>query len=137
MAEPEPGSPKSGSRDVSPPGRLLKRSNFKAASRGKRFHASAFSLQVLRRPDADNVVSAPRVGYTVTRKVGTSTERNRIRRRLREAIRTTQDLSLQPFHDYVLVAKRDTLSVPFIALIEEMRRALAHVHRRDGKTSHS
>ena len=38
-------------------------------------------------------MDAPRFGFTVTKKVGNSVIRNRIRRRLREAVRLT-DFSL-------------------------------------------
>ena len=61
---------------------------------------------------------------TVTKKVGDAVERNRIRRRLREALRITGDLPLRDDHDYVLVARREALSEDFRALCEGFRQAL-------------
>ena len=59
-------------------------------------------------------MDAPRFGFTVTKKVGNSVIRNRIRRRLREAIRLTDPTSPpKPGHDYVLVARIEALTAPF------------------------
>ena len=116
-------------------GRLKVRKDFLAVSGGGRFHARGFSLQARRRqiPGSDE----PRVGFTVTRKVGTSTERNRIRRRLREVIRTASDLPLRGDHDYVLVGRREALSIPFGNLVTDLTLALVHIHKRDGKGRHT
>ena len=60
----------------------------------------------------------PRFGLTVSRKVGTATERNRVKRRLRAALRRIADpdgalreTALVPKQgcDYVVVARRDVL----------------------------
>jgi ribonuclease P protein component len=118
------------------PGRLRQRSEFVAVSRGARFHSKAFSLQSLRRTEGVPAEPCARVGFTVTRKVGKSTERNRMRRRLREAVRVTPGLPLRPDHDYVLVARREALSLPFAALVADLELALINIHRRDGKGRH-
>jgi ribonuclease P protein component len=64
------------------PRRLKKRSEFLRAARGNRAGRSAFSLQAIAAQAAE-----PGVGFTVTKKTGNAPERNRIRRRLREAAR--------------------------------------------------
>ncbi len=102
--------------------------DFIRASRGGRVHSRSFSLQVLRRDPVDDSVSGCRVGLTVTRKVGGAVERNRIKRRLREALRAP-DLAALPDHDYVVVARRDALTVGFAGLVGELRRCF-----RDAKT---
>jgi ribonuclease P protein component len=79
-------------------------------------------------------VSVARFGFTVTRKEGSATERNRIRRRLRELVRTRPGLYLQGDHDYVLIGRREALGTAFDVLGQDLDRALAHVH---GKTSSS
>ena len=65
----------------------------------------------------------PRFGLTVTKKVGCAVERNRIRRRLREALRTP-GLAAKAGHDYVIVARRDALTAPFAVLVNELSQAL-------------
>ena len=63
--------------------RLRQRADFLAAATGARAPVSGFVLQALdRREDAP-----VRVGFTVSKKVGNSAERNRVRRRLREMVR--------------------------------------------------
>ena len=108
------------------PERLKKRSDFQKAAKGRRFHATSFSMQVAARDEADAV---PRVGLTVTKKEGGSVERNRIRRRLREVFRLNPALSLRPTHDYVLIARRAALATPFDRLCGEVEEAIRIIHR--------
>jgi ribonuclease P protein component len=63
-----------------------------------------------------------RFGLTITKKVGNAVERNRIRRRLREAIRTACRDDMVPGFDYVIVARRDLLRVPFEVVTGELSR---------------
>lgn len=77
--------------------------------------------------------SEPRVGFTVTKKVGGAVERNRIRRRLREVVRLTPDLSMKSTHDYVIVARRSVLQVRCEALAEGLRLAF---RKLSGRPSH-
>jgi ribonuclease P protein component len=112
------------------PARLTKRADFVKAAKGARAHARSFALQArLRAEQPDDAASGPRVGFTVTRKTGGSVERNRIRRRLREAVRLSPELSLRPDHDYVLVARREALSQKFDALRQDLERAVRKLHQ--------
>ena len=86
------------------------------------------SLQILRR--GEDAEAEPRFGLTVTRKVGGAVERNRIKRRWR-AVLMTQDLKPQAGHDYVIVARREALSLPFPALAAELARALRPAREGD------
>ena len=116
---------------VSKIGRLTQRADFLAAAGGRRFHTERFSAQGrLRGGDAkasDEAVAAPdglRIGFTITKRVGHATERNRIRRRLRAALRATAgDLPALPA-DIVLIARRPALAADFETLIEDLRRAV-------------
>ena len=63
--------------------RLRQRADFLAAASGAKVHAGAFVLQARQREDE----TQPRVGFTVSKKVGNAVERNRVRRRLREIVR--------------------------------------------------
>ncbi len=100
---------------------LKKRSEFLAVAKGGRVDRRAFVLQGLKRPDGEET----RVGYTVTKKTGNSAERNRIRRRLRAAIR---DLGPEPFPkgaDFVLIGRRAALCLPFEQLLHDIQTGLA------------
>ncbi len=116
---------------VRAPARLKKRADFVKAAKGARAHGHSFSLQAARRKD-EIEPGPPRFGFTVTKKVGGSVVRNRIRRRLKEALRLAPDLSARPGYDYVIVGRRTALSQEFAALREELARAVAEVHASAG-----
>jgi ribonuclease P protein component len=105
--------------------RLRQRSDFLAAAAGARAPGEAFLLQARQRKDA----GPPRVGFTVSKKVGTAVERNRVRRRLREIVRLSAAGRLQAGKDYVLVGRRAALDFPFERLRTDFLAALARVHR--------
>lgn len=119
------------------PARLKRRSEFLTVARGTRVHAVPFSVQArLRDADASVEPATARIGLTVTKKTGNAVERNRIRRRLREALRRTEALSSEPDTDYVVVACREALSLPFTRLIDDLgsavRRAGAQLRKPRG-----
>ena len=106
----------------SAPARLKTRPEFIRVASGRRVYGRCVGLQVYRRDDGDgHGVSTCRVGLTVTKKVGGAVERNRMKRRLREALRAP-GLATDAAHDYVLVARRDALTVPFAGLIADLRK---------------
>ncbi|MGO9771202.1 MAG: ribonuclease P protein component [Roseiarcus sp.] len=108
-------------------GRLRRRAEFQRVSRGRRAQAQSFTLQANRRADARAALA--RVGFTVTKKIGDAVERNRIRRRLKEALRRAGAVAPSPDHDYVLMARREALTRPFAELIADIERAFAQMSR--------
>ena len=109
-------------RPSSPPARLKTRPEFIRVAGGRRVYGRCVGLQVYRRADDEgHRISECRVGLTVTKKVGGAVERNRIKRRLREALRAP-GLATDAAHDYVLVARRDALTAPFAGLIADLRK---------------
>lgn len=104
----------------SPPLRLVRRADFIACSRGRRVNSAAFVLQERRRDDD----GAPRFGFTVTKKTGGAVERNRMRRRLREAVRLGAADAARAGSDYVLVLNRAALDRPFETLIVDLADAI-------------
>jgi ribonuclease P protein component len=106
--------------------RLKKRSEFLRAARGNRAGRSAFSLQAI-----GSEATEPGIGFTVTKRAGNAPERNRIRRRLREAARACAG-GFQPRHDYVLVGRREALSAPFGKLVGELGAAINKIHASTG-----
>lgn len=99
-----------------PPARLKKRAEFLAVRRGEKRRGPLFLLEVLDRKDD----APPRLGITVTRKAGNAVERNRIRRRLREAARLHAACDMKPGSDYVIVGRREILAAPFDSLKQEL-----------------
>lgn len=110
-----------------PVGRLKSRPQFLRVREGERRRGPYFILEVLDRGEPDE---APRVGFTVTTRQGNAVERNRMRRRLKEAVRLSAGFAMQPGHDYVIVAHRDTLTAPFSALGEAMSARIAGKNRQ-------
>ncbi|MGN6770292.1 MAG: ribonuclease P protein component [Rhizobiaceae bacterium] len=102
-------------------GRLRKRAEFLAVRQGEKRRGRLFLLEVLDRGDTGE----PRVGFTVTKKVGNAVTRNRIRRRLKEAVRTHAAGDMADGNDYVIVGRRDVLDVPFGALKAELSRRIS------------
>ena len=102
--------------------RLSKRAQFLNAAKGQRAGRTGFSLQAIAVETAE-----PGVGLTVTKKTGNSPERNRIKRRLRAAAQACGTL-FQPQHDYVLVGRRDALTLPFSKVVSDLSSAIAKVH---------
>jgi len=98
-------------------GRLKSRPQFLAVRVGEKRRGNFFLVEALDRGLPDE---APRVGFTVTKKHGNAVERNRMRRRLKEAVRTKAAFAMQPGHDYVVVARRDVLTAPFDKLAREL-----------------
>lgn len=103
-----------------PPRRLRKRAEFLAVRRGETRRGRLFLLEVLDRGDD----GAPRVGFTVTKKSGNAVQRNRIRRRLKEAIRRHAAGDMAPGNDYVIVGRSEILSAPFGQLAAELTRRI-------------
>ncbi len=106
-----------------------KRADFVQAAKGQRAQGRSFSLQAVRRK-GETEVGPPRFGFTVTKKIGGAVLRNRIRRRLKEALRLAPELSACPGYDYVILGRQAALGQEFAALQEELAHAIAEVHAR-------
>ncbi len=101
------------------------------ARQGKQAHARAFILQGIRQPataqDTEPAALQPRFGFTVSKRCGRAVDRNRIRRRLKEALRLLSPLPARGGYDYVIVARPEARSMSFGALQSELARALGKV----------
>jgi ribonuclease P protein component len=103
-------------------GRLTRRAEFlRAAAKGRKAAAPGVVLQALPREDH----GPARLGFTVTKKIGNAVVRNRTRRRLKEAVRLVLDEHPVSGVDLVLVGREATRRRNFVALQEDLRRALA------------
>jgi ribonuclease P protein component len=106
--------------------RLRQRADFLAVANGARASSSAFVVQSRPRDDDGPI----RVGFTVTRKNGTATERNRIRRRLRELVKRLDAITMRHHSDYVLVGRRPALTRDFASMLDDLRMALHRLDRQ-------
>ena len=109
--------------------RLKKRRDYLKVARGDRTPRRGFLLQSTRRDAGAKAVveDGPRFGFTVTKKIGNAVVRNRIRRRLREAIRLAGPDVAQAGCDYVLIGRREALAAPFPELRGEIDRAFRKI----------
>ena len=69
------------------------------------------------------------MGYTVSKKVGKAVIRNKVKRRLREAVRLVFSEKKYPTTDYVLIARTGVHTKKFDQLVGELRWALGHLDR--------
>jgi ribonuclease P protein component len=120
---------------------LRHRSEFLRVRTGARWATPAFVLEGKRRGDTPVLppvlhqdTPAPsetaRFGFTVSKQVGGAVERNRIKRRLKAAVRGILPDHVQRNFDYVLIARRPALDVAFAALVADLVEALQRVHTR-------
>jgi ribonuclease P protein component len=105
--------------------RLLRRRDFLAAARGRSRALQGAVVQLRRRADD----GPPRVGFTVTSKLGGAVRRNRIRRRLKEAVRLAAAIHFRAGCDYVIVGRAATVDRPFAKLIGDIISAVDYLHR--------
>ncbi len=81
-------------------------------------------------PGSKPVVSpGPRVGFTVGRALGGAVVRNRMKRRLREAVRLTQRAGAGDV-DVVINPKKSLLKADFQAVLNEVQRAFAVIEQK-------
>lgn len=106
--------------------RIRQRADFLAAAGGAKTSAPGFILQGRERSDHGPV----RIGFTVSRKVGTATERNRVRRRLREVVRLGDaEAVMRPHCDYVIIGRRTALDRGFDLMQDDLRSAIKRLER--------
>lgn len=102
------------------------RADFLSANKARRAPMPGFVLLVRQRDDGD---PAMRAGFTVTKKIGNSVIRNRLKRRLRALVRDVLPQAGVPGADHVLIGRSDGLTRPFVVLDADLRTALAKCSR--------
>jgi ribonuclease P protein component len=96
--------------------RLRKRSEYRRVQeRGRRIHGAHFVLFAL------DVAGGTRLGITVSRKVGTAVQRNRIKRQVREAFRRGH-AAFPDGKEIVVAVKKDVGEVASAVVVDELTR---------------
>lgn len=110
-------------RLAKPPSLTKRREFLRVQQEGRRFKGRHLVLIVL-----PAVSPAARVGYTVSRKVGNAVVRNRVRRRLREIVRTHPQ-TLSECTDHVIIAFSSAAQVDFHTLQSELTWLLSKANK--------
>jgi len=107
---------------------LKRRSEYLRLRGGRRWSSPAFVIEMRAREEASCLVgTAPRFGFTATKKLGNAVTRNRIRRRLKEAVRIAAPGRAKDGCDYVVIARDAAADRPFAALERDLIAALGRL----------
>lgn len=115
--------------------RLKRRSEFlRVAGARRKWVTPGLIVQAAPRETARDGDAGFRVGFTASRRVGGAVERNRARRRLRAAAERVMPERAERGVDYVVIARKATVSRPFEALSGDLADALDGLARRGAAT---
>jgi ribonuclease P protein component len=124
-------------RGFSRSGRLLKHSDFdRVYKKGRRHFSSHMTVFYLQQAEGASPTDAlpgksARVGFTVGKVLGGAVDRNRIKRRLREAVRQRRSaLQNAGAVDVVINPKKSVLTLEFSLVLEEVGRALDAIAKK-------
>lgn len=105
--------------------RLKRRPEFlSVAASQRKWVAPGLIVQVRKRAFEEADIKDARVGFTVSRKVGNSVKRNRVRRRLKSAAAIMMTKHAQLGMDFVIIGRKNTLKRPFADLMSDITLAL-------------
>jgi ribonuclease P protein component len=110
---------------MAPLPRLTRRAEFlRVAAARRKYVAPGLILQAAAGPVCSPAEPIWRVGFTASRKVGNAVARNRARRRLRAAAAQVLPAHAASGHDYVVIARQETLKRPFGDLLGDLAQGL-------------
>jgi len=110
--------------------RLLKHADFdRVYKQGRRHFSSHITVFYLRQAEGSSPEQCARVGFTVGKVLGGAVDRNRIKRRLRDAVRQRRSL-LKSAVDVVINPKKSVLKMEFAGLLDEVGRAFETIARK-------
>tara|TARA_B100000900_G_scaffold409519_1_gene425592 strand:- start:1476 stop:1790 length:315 start_codon:yes stop_codon:yes gene_type:complete len=101
---------------------LRKRNEFKLASSGKKFVTPSFIF--LKYELEDKIASNPKIGYTASRRIGTSVHRNKAKRRMRSAINDVFIDHAKQNTNYVMIARKAILNYPYELIKSDLKKII-------------
>ncbi|WP_083770791.1 ribonuclease P protein component [Phenylobacterium zucineum] len=101
--------------------RLKKRADFLACAKAPSCAKGAVVVQARPRGDGAPLV---RAGFTATKRIGGAVQRNRAKRRMREAARLLLPEHARPGVDYVFIARGGVTTRPWARLLDDVKSAL-------------
>jgi ribonuclease P protein component len=113
--------------------RLKKRADFLACAQAPSCAKGAVVIQARARDEAPLV----RAGFTATKRIGGAVQRNRAKRRMREAARLLLPELAHPGFDYVFIARGGATTRPWVRLLDDVKSALIRLAAdRDTRAPH-
>jgi len=114
--------------------RLLRHADFECVyKQGRRHFSTSMTVFYWQRPGPDdsgaNRHSGLRIGFTVGRALGGAVQRNRMKRRLREAVRLTLPMT-GTNADVVINPKKCLLTIDFAEVVNEVSRAFVVIEQK-------
>ncbi len=116
--------------------RLLRHADFERVYKlGRRHFSASLTAFYLARQEAtasqtqNRLTPGLRIGFTVGRALGGAVQRNRIKRRLREAVRLARPLA-GTCVDVVINPKKSLLTADFEVVLNEVRRAFVVIEEK-------
>ncbi len=110
--------------------RLLRHADFERVyKQGRRHFSVSMTVFYWQRPEAEAKVSGLRIGFTVSRALGGAVQRNRMKRRLRHAVRLTWP-DAGPNADVVINPKKSLLIIDFANVVNEVRHAFVVIEEK-------
>lgn len=111
---------------------LQRRSEFLRCRNGLRWAGPEFVIEAKARTGdlsgEQPGTQTPRFGFTVTKQLGGAVRRNRIKRRLKVAVRSVAGGRAKASFDYVVIARNGAETSLFATLQAQLAKALVRIH---------
>ncbi len=116
--------------------RLCKHADYQLVYKAgrKQFGKQLAYFHAPRPADRRSATTGPRIGLTVPKALGKAVDRNRIKRRLREAVRAALPLLTSPV-DVILHPRRSVIDLDFVQLKREVATVFRSIQAASDRTA--